>query len=144
MSRAGVVRPKASSRYAKCLHRPIFIINQQYTKYEIQSINFDLDISTCVHQVDMIRCFFRSGWEILEKPCNPDISTLSVSLCNPAISNLLNLPSDDIDAILSKQYSKATCLFLVISLVIPLKNSREFTDILASFHEVMTSILFTA
>ena len=30
---------RASPRYAKCLHRPIVIINQQYTKGEIHFIN---------------------------------------------------------------------------------------------------------
>ena len=28
-----------NARYAKCLHRPIVIINQQYTKVEINFIN---------------------------------------------------------------------------------------------------------
>ena len=28
-----------NARYAKCLHRPIVIINQQYTKGEIHFIN---------------------------------------------------------------------------------------------------------
>ena len=30
---------RANARYAKCLHRPIVIINQQYTKGEIHFIN---------------------------------------------------------------------------------------------------------
>ena len=30
---------RANARYAKYLHRPIFIINQQYTKGEIHFIN---------------------------------------------------------------------------------------------------------
>ena len=29
---------RANARYAKCLHRPIVIINQQYTKGEIHFI----------------------------------------------------------------------------------------------------------
>ena len=31
---------KHFARYAKCLHRPIVIINQQYTKGEIHFINY--------------------------------------------------------------------------------------------------------
>ena len=33
----------AHARYAKCLHRPIVIINQQYTKGEIHFIKYHIE-----------------------------------------------------------------------------------------------------
>ena len=35
---------RANARYAKCLHRPIVIINQQYTKAEIHFINNTINV----------------------------------------------------------------------------------------------------
>ena len=53
---------KATACYANSLHRPIFMINQQYTKYEIHSINIDLDITVRVLILAQPN-FSRNGWK---------------------------------------------------------------------------------